>query len=99
MKIRCQHKETGARGIICSELAAHADGKFPAQWGIYWSTSGNGLGHYYWNDQTNIEFTDMNNFIYIKRYTPEKDKISNNLLVIGILRKYFGFKLFWYINK
>lgn len=99
MKIRCQHKETGALGIICSELDAHADGKFPAQWGIYWTDSGKGLGHYYWNDKTNIEFTDMNNYIYIKRYTPKKDKIANKLLVIGILRKYFGFRFFWYINK
>ncbi len=40
----------------------------------------------------------IKDFIYINRY-PNKDcKCVNKLLVIGFLRKYFNFKLFYYIN-
>ncbi len=38
-------------------------------------------------------------YLYIKRYTPKNDRIVNKLLVIGLLRKFFGFKFFWYINR
>lgn len=40
----------------------------------------------------------IKDYIYIKKYTPEKDKISNKLLVIGIMRKFFKFKFFYYIK-
>ncbi len=39
----------------------------------------------------------IKDYIYIKKYT-EADKVSNNLLVIGFLRKYYRFKFFYYIN-
>lgn len=38
-------------------------------------------------------------YFYRKRYSPKTDKITNHLLVIGFLRKYFGFRFFWYIEK
>jgi len=37
-------------------------------------------------------------YLYIHLYSPEKDKIQNKMLVIGLFRKWFKFKLFWYIN-
>lgn len=39
----------------------------------------------------------MKQYLYIKLYGPE-DKVSNKLLVIGFLRKFFKFKLFIYIQ-
>jgi hypothetical protein len=36
-------------------------------------------------------------FFYIKIYS-EKDRVNNKLLVIGLFRKFFKFKFFWYIN-
>lgn len=36
-------------------------------------------------------------FLYIKIYS-EKDRVNNKLLVIGLFRKFFKFKFFWYIN-
>lgn len=59
MNKQCIHKETKAQGIIQSELEAHAEGKFPAQYGIYWTSSGDGSGHYYWNDQDKIEILEL----------------------------------------
>ena len=38
----------------------------------------------------------MKDFIYIKLYKPPQ--VTNKLLVIGFLRKIFGFKFFFYIN-
>lgn len=39
----------------------------------------------------------IKDYIYIKLYN-EKDRVSNKLLVIGFLRKYFKFKFFFYID-
>lgn len=38
----------------------------------------------------------MENWLYIEYYRPPK--YTNKLLVIGLLRKWFGFKLFLYIK-
>jgi hypothetical protein len=40
----------------------------------------------------------MRDFIYIRLYTPSRDKITNRLLVIGFLRRWLKFKLFFYIK-
>lgn len=59
MTINCEHIETGAKGIIKSELKAE-EGKFPDQWGIYWiekANYSNYANHYYWNDKTKIKIT------------------------------------------
>ena len=40
----------------------------------------------------------LDNYIYVKLYSPKKDKITNKLLVIGFLRKYYKFKFFYYYN-
>lgn len=40
----------------------------------------------------------MNDYIYIFYYPTEKYKCNNKLLVIGFLRKFFGFKFFYYIH-
>ena len=55
MNIECEHIETGAKGIVKSELKGTKD--FPDQYGIYW-TAGANYGkfgnHYYWNDKDKI---------------------------------------------
>lgn len=58
MKIQCEHIDTGAKGIIISELTEEdARGNFPEQYGIFWTekaNSGKFANHYYWNDKTKI---------------------------------------------
>ena len=36
--------------------------------------------------------------LYIKRYTPEEDRIANDFLVVGLFRCVFRFRFFYYIN-
>ncbi len=62
--MKCEHIETGAKGIIKKELKATND--FPDQWGIYWLNDEDtrkalkGRMHYYWNDKDKIRI--INNF-------------------------------------
>jgi hypothetical protein len=37
-------------------------------------------------------------WVYVYHYTPKKNKVSNRLLVIGFLRKFFGFRFFFYFK-
>lgn len=59
MRIKCEHKETGAKGIINKEMKGND--KFPDQWGIFW-TSGANHGKYgthsYWNDKDKIKIEE-----------------------------------------
>jgi len=54
MNKHCEHKETGAKGIIKEEMNSYN----PPQFGIFWtekSNGGNYGNHYYWNDKEKIE--------------------------------------------
>jgi hypothetical protein len=57
--MKCEHKETGAKGIIKSELKG--TDKFPDQYGIFWTEKANhgSYGsHFYWNDKDKIKIID-----------------------------------------
>ena len=52
---KCKHKDTGAEGIIKSELKGSEN--LSDQWGIFWTKGanhGNYANHYYWNDKEKI---------------------------------------------
>ncbi len=49
-------------------------------------------------NKNELKIGDKGNLFLIRYYTPKADNITNKLLVIGFLRKFFKFKYFYYFD-